>query len=163
EPVRGGPRRPECASAHPSAAQVVPTRQATRRRTYTGRVGRSGTPAGRAAPTHRRGRRPWKFRRTRVPNAQPAGGGAGPAWGPRLRVLGCNMHYAKVDPGPLDRLVEEARPDVVAVQEWRDSARSEVFLGDGWHTHRVRGLFLASRHPIRRADRLGDDSTGERG
>ena len=25
------------------------------------------------------------------------------------------------------------------------------------------GLFLASRHPIRRADRLGDDSTGERG
>jgi endonuclease/exonuclease/phosphatase (EEP) superfamily protein YafD len=27
----------------------------------------------------------------------------------------------------------------------------------------VSGLFLASRHPIRRADRLGDDSTGERG
>jgi vancomycin resistance protein VanJ len=52
---------------------------------------------------------------------------------------------------------------VVAIQEWRDSARSDVLLGDGWHAHREPGLFLASRHPIRRAERLGDSSTGERG
>jgi endonuclease/exonuclease/phosphatase (EEP) superfamily protein YafD len=89
--------------------------------------------------------------------------GSDPPAGPRLRVLSCNMHYAKVDPGPLDRLVEETRPDVVAIQEWRDSARSAVLLGAGWHTHRVSGLFLASRFPVRRADRLGDGSTGERG
>jgi vancomycin resistance protein VanJ len=89
--------------------------------------------------------------------------GADPPAGPRLRVLTCNMHFAKVDQRPLDRLVEGERPDVVAIQEWRDSARSEVLAGDGWHTHRVPGLFLASRHPIRRAERLGDDSTGERG
>ena len=89
--------------------------------------------------------------------------GSDPPAGPRLRVLSCNMHYAKVDPGPLDRLVEEARPDVVALQEWRDSARSDILLGDGWHTHRVSGLFLASRFPVRRADRLGDSSTGEKG
>ena len=91
--------------------------------------------------------------------------GSDPPAGPRLRVLTCNMHYAKVDPAPLDRLVEETRPDVVAIQEWRDSAESGVLLrdGNGWHTHRVPGLFLASRHPIRRADRLGDNSTGEQG
>jgi vancomycin resistance protein VanJ len=82
---------------------------------------------------------------------------------PRLRVMTCNMHYAKTDPGPLDRLVEGARPDVVAVQEWRDSAPSDVLRGDGWHAHSEPGLFLASRHPIRRADRHGDSSTGERG
>jgi endonuclease/exonuclease/phosphatase (EEP) superfamily protein YafD len=89
--------------------------------------------------------------------------GPDPPAGPRLRVLSCNMHYAKVDPAPLDRLVEQARPDVVAVQEWRDSVRSGVLLGDGWHTHRTSGLFLASRHPIRRADRLGDHSAREHG
>ena len=89
--------------------------------------------------------------------------GADPPAGPRLRVLTCNMHYAKVDQGPLERLIEGTRPDVVAIQEWRDSARSEVLASDGWHAHRLPGLFLASRFPIRRADRLGDHSTGERG
>jgi vancomycin resistance protein VanJ len=89
--------------------------------------------------------------------------GPDPPAGPRLRVLTCNMHYAKADQGPLDRLIEEARPDVVVLQEWRDSARSDVLLGDGWHTHRVSGLFLASRFPVRQADRLGDSSTGEKG
>jgi endonuclease/exonuclease/phosphatase (EEP) superfamily protein YafD len=89
--------------------------------------------------------------------------GPDPPAGPRLRVLTCNMHYAKVDQGPLDRLVEGARPDVVALQEWRDSAKSDVLLGNGWHVHQVPGLFLASRHPIRRAERHGDGSTGELG
>jgi len=89
--------------------------------------------------------------------------GADPPAGPRLRVLTCNMHSAKVDPDPLDRLIEAARPDVVALQEWRDSANSDALTQAGWHTHRVPGLFLASRHPIRRADRLGDSSTGARG
>jgi len=73
------------------------------------------------------------------------------------------MHHADADPGPLVRLVEETQPDVVAIQEWPMSARSGEFFGEGWHTHRETGLFLASRHSIRRADRLGDDSTGEHG
>jgi vancomycin resistance protein VanJ len=88
---------------------------------------------------------------------------ADPPAGARLRVLTCNMHFGRTDPGPLDRLIGDARPDVVALQEWRDSARSDVLSGRGWHTHRAPGLFLASRHPIRRADRLGDRSDGERG
>ncbi|MCI0703756.1 MAG: endonuclease/exonuclease/phosphatase family protein [Planctomycetia bacterium] len=89
--------------------------------------------------------------------------GSQPPAGSRLRVLSCNMHFAKVDSGPLDNLVEGSRPDVIAIQEWRDSARSEVFLGDGWHTHRAPGLFLASRYPICRSDRLGNSSTSEQG
>src|SRR5205085_10240343 len=32
--------------------------------------------------------------------------GPDPPAGPRLRVLTCNMHNAKADPGPLDRLAE---------------------------------------------------------
>jgi vancomycin resistance protein VanJ len=83
--------------------------------------------------------------------------------GLRLRVLTCNMHHAKVPAGPLDRLIDETGPDVVAIQEWRDSARSKALAEAGWHTHRDPGLFLASRHPIRRAGRLGDNSTGDRG
>jgi vancomycin resistance protein VanJ len=89
--------------------------------------------------------------------------GSDPPAGTGLRVLTCNMHFAKTDQRPLDQLVVETRPDVVAIQEWRDSAQSEVLVGDGWHAHRVPGLFLASRYPIRRADRLGESSTGEQG
>src|SRR5256885_1202529 len=95
-----------------------------RRRSYTGRVGRLGPPVApaRLGPA------------ARVSGCPAPGGGLGtaPPAGPRLRVLSCNMHYAKTDPGPLDQLVEGARPDVVALQEWRDSARSDVFLGEGW-------------------------------
>jgi vancomycin resistance protein VanJ len=87
--------------------------------------------------------------------------GSEPPAGSRLRVLTCNMHFAKTDQRPLDQLVVEARPDVVAIQEWRDSAQSEVLLGKEWHTHRVPGLFLASRFPIGRAERLGENSIGE--
>ena len=83
--------------------------------------------------------------------------------GVRLRVLTCNMHYAKVPTGPLDRLIDETGPDVVAIQEWRDGSRSGALAAAGWHTHREPGLFLASRHPIRRADRIGDNSVGDQG
>jgi vancomycin resistance protein VanJ len=87
--------------------------------------------------------------------------GSDPPAGLRVRVLTCNLHFAKTDPRPLDQLVVEAGPDVVAIQEWRDSAQSAVLVGTEWHTHRVPGLFLASRFPIRRSERLGESSTGE--
>ena len=86
-----------------------------------------------------------------------------PPAGLQVRVLTCNMHFGRVDQNPLDRLVVETRPDVVAIQELRDSVQSSVLVGNEWHIHRESGLFLASRHLIRRADRLGDNSTGERG
>lgn len=86
-----------------------------------------------------------------------------PTGGPRLRVMTCNMHYGRVSPDPLDRLIDEAGPDVVVLQEWRDGARSEALAGRDWHTHREPGQFLASRYPIRRADRVGSRSVGDTG
>ena len=83
--------------------------------------------------------------------------------GPRLRVMTCNMHYAKVPSGPLDVLVDETGPDVVALQEWREGLESAALSEKGWHTHRVPGLFLASRYPIRKFDHLGTLSVSERG
>ena len=81
----------------------------------------------------------------------------------RVRVLTCNLHYAKVDPAPLDRFVDEAAPDVVLLQERHSAARSDALSSPGWHVHQEPGLYLASRHPIRRAERLGAHSMGERG
>ncbi|QJW93373.1 endonuclease/exonuclease/phosphatase family protein [Frigoriglobus tundricola] len=83
--------------------------------------------------------------------------------GLRLRVMTCNMHYSKVPSGPLDVLTDETGPDVVALQEWREGLESAALSERGWHTHRVPGLFLASRYPIRRFDHLGAQSTSERG
>jgi vancomycin resistance protein VanJ len=86
-----------------------------------------------------------------------------PTTGPRIRVLTCNMHYATVPTDPLDRLIDETAPDVVALQEWSEKSRSEILDGREWHVHRESGHFLASRHPIRAADRLGAKSTGDHG
>src|SRR5262245_33989987 len=47
--------------------------------------------------------------------------GSDPPAGPRLRVLTCNMHFAKVDQTPLDRLVGETQPEI-----GRASCREEV-------------------------------------
>jgi endonuclease/exonuclease/phosphatase (EEP) superfamily protein YafD len=88
--------------------------------------------------------------------------GAGSPAGPRVRVLTCNMHYEAVPAGPLDRMIDDTDPDVVVLQEWRERHPSEALARGGWHTHREPGQFLASRHPIRRAERLGADSTRDR-
>lgn len=87
---------------------------------------------------------------------------AAPA-GPPLRVLTCNMHYARLPSGPLDRLLAETGPDVVALQEWRDGNTSPALEEPGWHVRRVPGLFLASRYPVLRAERLGAHSADDRG
>ncbi|MBP3960451.1 endonuclease/exonuclease/phosphatase family protein [Gemmata sp. G18] len=83
--------------------------------------------------------------------------------GPRVRVLTCNAHYSRIPVGPLDRLVTEARPDVVVLQEWNSKNHSEVLIGPEWHVHRDSGHFLASRYPIRRAESLGNQSAGTQG
>jgi endonuclease/exonuclease/phosphatase (EEP) superfamily protein YafD len=86
-----------------------------------------------------------------------------PPTGLKLRVVTCNMHYGKTDPGPLDALAQEVKPDILALQEWRDSARAEEWRGTGWHVHRARGLCLASRYPIRRTEHLGNRSSSPSG
>jgi endonuclease/exonuclease/phosphatase (EEP) superfamily protein YafD len=82
--------------------------------------------------------------------------------GTPIRLLTCNMHYYRENTRRLEQLIAESRPDIVLLQEWRGSEPSESFES-GWHTHQVRGLFLASVFPLRRATQFGSDSTGEQG
>jgi len=81
--------------------------------------------------------------------------------GTPFRVLTCNMHYSRGDPGPLDELVAATNPDVVAVQEWSAAAHSALGTDPAWHIHPGSRLFLASRHPIRSAVQLGHASMGK--
>lgn len=82
--------------------------------------------------------------------------------GMRLRVLTCNMHGQKPLRPALQELLDEAGPDVVAVQELLP-VPFDFFSGEQWHVHREDSLFLASRFPIRQAVRLGSDSMKEPG
>jgi vancomycin resistance protein VanJ len=94
-----------------------------------------------------------------VPWARLAGDGNGL----RVRILTCNLHHSHIDPKSLKRLVDSFNPDVVALQEWRNPAQLVGFSNPHWHTHRVSGLFLASRYPIRRAERVSANSFDENG
>jgi endonuclease/exonuclease/phosphatase (EEP) superfamily protein YafD len=78
--------------------------------------------------------------------------------GPPFRVMTLNMHYSHAAPVTIDELAAGA--DVVAVQEWPGFGRSGL-KGPDWHVHATPRLFLASRHPIRRAVVLGHNPMGE--
>ena len=81
----------------------------------------------------------------------------------RVRLLTCNMHYYKRDAGRLDELLDETRPDIVALQEWPGWEKSEVLAGREWHVHKSEVLFLASRFPIRQVKELGKESMDDVG
>jgi vancomycin resistance protein VanJ len=85
-----------------------------------------------------------------------------PDGGPRLRIVTCNMHYERGGTD-LPALIAEMRPDVVALQEWREPHGPGALDWTGWHVRRLPSLFLASRHPVARTEHLGDRSTGDQG
>lgn len=87
---------------------------------------------------------------------------AAPTGGPRLRVLTCNMHYGG-NATAVEAVAAATRPDVVALQEWREPTGTNAPRWDGWHVDRQPGLFLASRYPIKRVDRVGQSSNREKG
>jgi vancomycin resistance protein VanJ len=78
--------------------------------------------------------------------------------GPRLRVATLNMHYQRPHREAMKRLLAETRPDVLVVQELPGSDPFAYFADSSWRIHRAYGHFLASRFPIRRAERLGRDT-----
>src|SRR5262245_31520162 len=81
--------------------------------------------------------------------------------GARVRILTCNAHYRKLDARLLGTLLDQSQPDVITLQEYPGSSE---FLGGGkWHLHRMPGIFLASRYPIRQASVVGTDSMSNRG
>lgn len=81
--------------------------------------------------------------------------------GKAFRVMTLNMHYSKKHPAELENLIDATWPDVVAIQEWPGSGESHLKHLPEWHIHSTPRLFLASRHPIRRAVELGEHSMGE--
>jgi endonuclease/exonuclease/phosphatase (EEP) superfamily protein YafD len=93
---------------------------------------------------------PWRAART-------AGSGD---W--HVRVLTWNVHYRRPTAEAVQRLIDEAQPDLAAFQEWH-TPRGKVFTDGDWHCRRDDGIFLASRFPITATAVLGEDSMGEAG
>lgn len=88
---------------------------------------------------------------------------SGVSGGPRLRVMTCNMHYEERSRIRLEQLLAEARPDIVALQEWPGWEKHEAFPKGEWHVHGTPSLFLASRLPITRTLIRGERSTSTTG
>lgn len=74
------------------------------------------------------------------------------------RVATLNMHYAKGHELAIEQLIDSTRPDVIAIQEWAGPKDRFMASKPGWYTHSTQRWFVASRHPIRSAVELGDQS-----
>jgi endonuclease/exonuclease/phosphatase (EEP) superfamily protein YafD len=84
--------------------------------------------------------------------------------GPTFRVLSCNVHLGEMDPVALAGVLDEARPDVVILQEYRRAHEAVVFAHGDWHIQSGQALCLASRYPIVRAEiDEGPDFSRDRG
>jgi endonuclease/exonuclease/phosphatase (EEP) superfamily protein YafD len=69
---------------------------------------------------------------------------------PSVRVLTCNVHRNQLNPGALEKFIEETHPDIVALQDWSSRSQKELFGQPGWrHLRRSDELCLYSRFPIR--------------
>lgn len=65
-----------------------------------------------------------------------------------LRVVTYNVDLGRSGLPELDRLIDEIRPDVVALQECSDELAPKFLADPAWRILRKRNLWLASRHPI---------------
>ncbi|MFH1919637.1 MAG: endonuclease/exonuclease/phosphatase family protein [Planctomycetota bacterium] len=66
---------------------------------------------------------------------------------PSLRVLTLNLHVDAVDPHEVLALIEQIKPDMVALQEC--DTRGQVEWPDGWHSVRKGELAIGSPYPLR--------------
>ena len=66
--------------------------------------------------------------------------------GPTLRVLTCNLKGRCCDNATIDKLIEETKPDIVALQGcW---AELRIRWPAGWHVCQVDDFVVASHYPI---------------
>lgn len=82
---------------------------------------------------------------------------AGHSRGSPFRILTCNVDGDHLNAPALRSLLDEVRPDVVALQEWSDRDRDTLFGAEGWSVRVGRGVCLASRFPILNADALPEE------
>jgi endonuclease/exonuclease/phosphatase (EEP) superfamily protein YafD len=66
-----------------------------------------------------------------------------------IRVLTLNTHFGALDPLKLKALLDQANPDLVALQEWYPRNRTIVFSDARWFTIQLPEAMLASPYPIR--------------
>ncbi len=69
-----------------------------------------------------------------------------PSDGPTIRVVTWNVRNDCVDSENLATLIENVKPDIVALQECREDVQFD--WPAGWHVHRQGRLVTGSRHPI---------------
>lgn len=82
-----------------------------------------------------------------------------PATHQSLRLFTCNLHGRQSDPALLQRLIAEARPDVILFQDYSGSRRPAIVHRPGWRGEQDHELYIASRFPFRRtADLLPRDA-----
>ncbi len=75
----------------------------------------------------------------------------GQASGPSLSILTCNTHTSALDAVALKRVIADAHPQVVALQECMQSSTvAALFDRNEWHILRDGELCLASRFPVRK-------------
>ena len=94
----------------------------------------------------------WPIMGLRLSGHGNAGTGDAP-----LRVLTCNIHRNQLDPAAFKVVLDDLRPDVVALQDWTSSDESKLFAGGGWYCRRDQELFLASHYPIGQAKPIALD------
>lgn len=71
-----------------------------------------------------------------------------------LRLFTYNLHGRQSNPLLLDDLVNEARPDVILLQDYSASREPSMVRTEAWHTDRCNGTFIASRYPMHRVEDL---------
>ncbi len=66
-----------------------------------------------------------------------------------LRIVSCNVQHFTPDFSLVLREVQRAKPDLVALQEASRPPRLLLDHFEGWHQVQVRGLWVASKWPLR--------------
>jgi len=92
----------------------------------------------------------WPIMGLHIPLSPPAVDGQVPF----LRVVTCNIHGQHLNAAEFRAVLDDLRPDVVAVQDWTSKDQAELFPPDTWNTRRDGELFLASRYPISAAQSI---------
>jgi endonuclease/exonuclease/phosphatase (EEP) superfamily protein YafD len=66
-----------------------------------------------------------------------------------LRIVSCNVQTFTPDFSVVLREIQRAKPDLVALQEASRPPRLLLDYFEGWHQVQVRGLWVASKWPLR--------------
>jgi endonuclease/exonuclease/phosphatase (EEP) superfamily protein YafD len=75
----------------------------------------------------------------------------------RVRILTCNVDNVNLNVHALRGVLDDAKPDLVALQEWEDQHEAVLFDPGEWHVRSGRGLCLGSRYPIQKVTAHPDE------